>query len=152
MVGLFSKTPEDIAFKKNIDQFKKFKKPKHQVNIAMCGKYTELPDAYKSVLEAFIHAGVENDARVNVRINFRDNHEVKRFFQFDEKGYLFSEQPVVTIDQKIVGKPEDETNLCFMLDIMPNVFTMVSNDERQKDIYPDFNTKNIHMKCKYLNF
>jgi len=45
---------------------KKFKKPKHQVKIAMCGKYTELPDAYKSVLEAFIHAGVENDARVNV--------------------------------------------------------------------------------------
>jgi len=45
---------------------KKFKKPKHQVNIAMCGKYTELPDAYKSVLEAFIHGGVENDARVNV--------------------------------------------------------------------------------------
>ena len=44
----------------------KFKKPTHQVNIAMCGKYTELPDAYKSVLEAFIHAGVENDARVNV--------------------------------------------------------------------------------------
>ena len=44
----------------------KFKKPRHQVNIAMCGKYTELPDAYKSVLEAFIHAGVENDARVNV--------------------------------------------------------------------------------------
>jgi len=26
LVGLFSKTPEDIAFKKNIDQFKKFKK------------------------------------------------------------------------------------------------------------------------------
>lgn len=45
---------------------KKYKKPKYQVNIAMCGKYTELPDAYKSVLEAFIHAGVENDARVNV--------------------------------------------------------------------------------------
>ena len=45
---------------------KKFKKPTHQVNIAMCGKYSELPDAYKSVLEAFIHAGVENDARVNV--------------------------------------------------------------------------------------
>ena len=44
----------------------KFTKPKHQVNIAMCGKYTELPDAYKSVLEAFIHAGVENNARVNV--------------------------------------------------------------------------------------
>ena len=45
----------------------KFTKPKHQVNIAMCGKYTELPDAYKSVLEAFIHAGVENNARVNLK-------------------------------------------------------------------------------------
>lgn len=41
--------------------------PKHEVNIAMCGKYIELPDAYKSVVEAFIHAGVENDARVNLK-------------------------------------------------------------------------------------
>lgn len=90
-----------------------------------------------------------DDARLGVRINFRDNYEVKRFFQFDEKGYLFSEQPVVTIDQKIVGKPEDETNLCFILDIMSNVLTVVSNDERTGT---DFSTKNIHMKCKYLTF
>lgn len=41
-----------------------FKNPTREVTIAMCGKYTELPDAYKSVLESFIHAGVENDARV----------------------------------------------------------------------------------------
>jgi CTP synthase len=45
---------------------KKFRKPKYEVNIAMCGKYTELPDAYKSVLEAFIHSGVENNAKVNI--------------------------------------------------------------------------------------
>ena len=44
----------------------KYKNPSKEVNIAMCGKYTELPDAYKSVLEAFIHAGVENNTRVNV--------------------------------------------------------------------------------------
>ena len=44
----------------------KYKNPSKEVNIAMCGKYTELPDAYKSVLEAFIHAGVENDTRVKV--------------------------------------------------------------------------------------
>ena len=48
------------------DFISRYKKPTYKVNIAMCGKYTELPDAYKSVLEAFIHAGVENDARVNV--------------------------------------------------------------------------------------
>ena len=33
----------------------------------MCGKYTELIDSYKSVMEAFVHAGVENNARVNIK-------------------------------------------------------------------------------------
>ncbi|MBF88087.1 MAG: CTP synthetase [Candidatus Marinimicrobia bacterium] len=42
----------------------RFKNPTHEVSIALCGKYTELPDAYKSILESFIHAGVENDARI----------------------------------------------------------------------------------------
>ena len=44
----------------------RFKNPKHNVTIAMCGKYTELPDAYKSILEAFVHSGVENNSSVNV--------------------------------------------------------------------------------------
>lgn len=55
----------------NIGKLKDFiahyNKPKHNVTIAMCGKYIELPDSYKSVMEAFIHAGVENDARVNLK-------------------------------------------------------------------------------------
>lgn len=45
----------------------RFKNPNHKVTIALCGKYTELPDAYKSVQEAFVHAGVENDARVKIQ-------------------------------------------------------------------------------------
>jgi len=45
----------------------RYKQPSHEVSIALCGKYTELPDAYKSVLEAFVHAGVENDARVFIK-------------------------------------------------------------------------------------
>ena len=49
------------------DFITRFKQPSHEVTIAMCGKYNALPDAYKSILEAFIHAGVENDARVNVK-------------------------------------------------------------------------------------
>ena len=44
-----------------------FKNPDHDVTIAMCGKYTELIDSYKSVMESFIHAGVKNNARVNVK-------------------------------------------------------------------------------------
>jgi len=40
--------------------------PAHSVNIAVVGKYVELPDAYLSVKESLIHAGVANNAAVNV--------------------------------------------------------------------------------------
>ncbi len=41
--------------------------PAREVTIAVAGKYTAMPDAYLSLLEALTHAGVANDARVNVR-------------------------------------------------------------------------------------
>lgn len=40
--------------------------PKSEVNIALVGKYVELPDAYKSINEAFIHAGAANECKVRV--------------------------------------------------------------------------------------
>lgn len=43
------------------------KKPTHKVEIAICGKYVEHLDAYKSIIESFIHAGAENDAKVSLR-------------------------------------------------------------------------------------
>lgn len=46
----------------------RFKNPKKQVKIALVGKYVELKDAYKSILESFIHAGAFNHARVDVRL------------------------------------------------------------------------------------
>ncbi|MFL2983605.1 MAG: CTP synthase [Candidatus Neomarinimicrobiota bacterium] len=58
------KTPRLNDLKKFIHNFKN---PKQKIIIAMCGKYTELIDSYKSVLEAFVHAGVENNARVNIK-------------------------------------------------------------------------------------
>lgn len=42
------------------------KNPKHVVNIGLIGKYVELQDSYKSILEAFIHAGAANETKVNV--------------------------------------------------------------------------------------
>ena len=45
----------------------RFKNPKHKINIAICGKYNNLHDAYKSILEAFIHSGIENDTKVNIK-------------------------------------------------------------------------------------
>ena len=40
--------------------------PKGAVTIAMCGKYTELSDSYKSLNEALRHAGIHNHVRVNI--------------------------------------------------------------------------------------
>ena len=45
----------------------KVKNPSKYVEVALVGKYTELPDAYKSINEAFIHAGAMNDSKVKVR-------------------------------------------------------------------------------------
>lgn len=45
----------------------KIKNPKKSVEIALCGKYVEHSDAYKSIMEAFVHAGAENDCKVIVR-------------------------------------------------------------------------------------
>lgn len=42
------------------------KNPKHEVTIGLIGKYVELQDSYKSILEAFIHAGAKNEVRVNI--------------------------------------------------------------------------------------
>jgi len=44
----------------------KHKNPKHEVNVGLVGKYVELQDSYKSILEAFIHAGAALETKVNV--------------------------------------------------------------------------------------
>lgn len=53
-----------------IDRWKDFlgklKNPTNAVNIGVVGKYVELPDAYKSITESFIHAGASNECKVNV--------------------------------------------------------------------------------------
>ena len=45
----------------------KHKNPVHEINIGLIGKYVELQDSYKSILEAFIHAGAANEVKVNVK-------------------------------------------------------------------------------------
>jgi len=45
----------------------KLKNPTAEVTIALVGKYVELPDAYKSINEAFIHAGAMNECKVKVK-------------------------------------------------------------------------------------
>jgi len=45
----------------------KIQHPKYIVPIAICGKYVQLRDAYKSIIESFVHAGAPNDARVELK-------------------------------------------------------------------------------------
>ncbi len=58
-----NKDPELTRWKEFID---KLKYPKSQVTIGLIGKYIELQDAYKSILEAFVHAGAINECKVQV--------------------------------------------------------------------------------------
>jgi CTP synthase len=54
----------------NLERWKSFlgklKNPMTEVRIALVGKYIELQDAYKSILEAFVHSGVANECKVRV--------------------------------------------------------------------------------------
>ncbi len=45
----------------------RLKNPTADVKIGLVGKYVELPDAYKSIIEAFVHAGAKNECKVRVQ-------------------------------------------------------------------------------------
>lgn len=47
---------------------KKLKNPKKEVTIGLVGKYVELPDAYKSIIESFVHAGARNECKVCLKL------------------------------------------------------------------------------------
>jgi len=55
--------PELTKWKEFLD---KLKYPKSKVTIGLIGKYLELQDAYKSILESFVHAGAINECQVQV--------------------------------------------------------------------------------------
>lgn len=63
-LNLTSKNEPDLT---RWNQFlQRHKNPKTVVNIGLIGKYVELQDSYKSILEAFIHAGAELEVKVKV--------------------------------------------------------------------------------------
>jgi len=65
----------------NLDKWTHFvgqlQKPEREVKVAVCGKYTGLLDAYKSIDEAFIHAGAENHVKVKAKYLSTENITVK---------------------------------------------------------------------------
>lgn len=55
------------------DFLDKLQNPQKEVNIALVGKYVELKDAYKSICEAFVHAGVSNNVDVKLKMIQSEN-------------------------------------------------------------------------------
>ena len=49
------------------EMVRRIQSPGRTVEIAICGKYVHLFDAYKSIIESFIHAGAANDVKVNIK-------------------------------------------------------------------------------------
>ena len=62
-LGLVSNKPDLLHWNKFLN---KHKNPKSTVKIALIGKYIELQDSYKSILESFIHSGAINEVKVDV--------------------------------------------------------------------------------------
>ena len=58
--------------------------PKTEVTIAMCGKYTDLSDSYKSLNEALRHAGIHNHARVNIEYVDSETLDAEHSKQLDK--------------------------------------------------------------------
>ena len=50
------------------DFLKRLRTPENEVNIALVGKYVELKDSYKSIVESFIHGGTVNNCKVNLTL------------------------------------------------------------------------------------
>ncbi len=48
------------------EMVEKIHQPRHRLKIGICGKYVNLKDAYKSIIEAFVHAGVHSEAEVDL--------------------------------------------------------------------------------------
>ncbi len=55
-----------INMQKWIEFVDRLKSPKFEINIGLVGKYVELQDSYKSILESLVHAGSVNETKVNV--------------------------------------------------------------------------------------
>ena len=60
-------TKEEPDLEQWKDFLGKLKNPIEEVTIGLVGKFVSLPDAYKSIAESFVHAGSQNDCRVNLK-------------------------------------------------------------------------------------
>lgn len=61
----YSQEPDMESWKKFLFKLKNYK---CEISIGLVGKYVELPDAYKSIIESFVHAGAVNSCKVHLKL------------------------------------------------------------------------------------
>jgi len=66
IVKLLGLEPRSTDLTRWEDVVKRVTSPRHETRVAVVGKYIELKDSYKSLIEALIHGGIANDSRVDV--------------------------------------------------------------------------------------
>ena len=79
-----------------------------EVKIGLIGKYIELKDAYKSIAEAFIHAGVANECKLNIEWIHSEKIEEKPINGLQKIDYLFK-----NVVNHLIAHPDD--NGCLLV-------------------------------------
>ena len=77
-LGIEDENAPDLTHWKNF--LKRHKNPKSTVTIGLIGKYVELQDSYKSILESFVHAGAANEVEVKV-VPIHSSHLEEKLMQ-----------------------------------------------------------------------
>lgn len=74
---LLEKLGLNVGPKPELAEWKEFlsrlSNPVQKIRVGLVGKYYELPDAYKSITEAFVHAGSQNECKVDIEVIPSDN-------------------------------------------------------------------------------
>ncbi|MCX6234151.1 MAG: CTP synthase [Bacteroidetes bacterium] len=87
-IEVLRKTNMSLKRKPDLKKWQEFlnrlKHPSGEVNVALVGKYIELKDAYKSIVESLIHAGTVNNCKVNIIRVHSEN------IDSDKIGQIFS--------------------------------------------------------------
>jgi CTP synthase len=72
-LGILARAADLSVWKKLVDALEH---PLHEVNIAFVGKYVDLTESYKSLIEALVHAGIHTLSKV--RIHYIDSEEIEK--------------------------------------------------------------------------
>lgn len=130
----------------------KLKNPKHKTKIALVGKYVELKDSYKSILESITHAGAVNECTVHVDCIHSENIDEKNFDEIlaEYKGIIvapgFGERG---IEGKVLAAQFARENNIPFLGICLGMQCAVVEFARNVIGFIDAHSTEIHRKTPY---